>query len=54
VIVDFAVAKQPGQQGQGMLRKRRVDKWLLGFQGSRGAAAWLPVIVETRVHYLRK
>ena len=31
MIADFAVAKQPRQQGQCVLGKGRVDEWLLPF-----------------------
>jgi hypothetical protein len=54
MIADLAIAKQPRQQGQGVLRKGRVYKWLLPFQASHSAATRFAVIVETRVHYLRK
>jgi hypothetical protein len=36
------------------LGEGRVYEGLLGLKGSRGATAWLAVIVESRVHYLRK
>jgi hypothetical protein len=48
------VSEQSRQQGQGVLGEGRVGKCSLSFQGSRGATAWLAVIVESRVHYLRK
>ena len=50
MIADFPVTKQPGEQGQRVLREGLVDKWFLPFQGSRGATAWLAVIVEAGVH----
>ena len=52
MIADFPVTKQPGEQGQRVLREGLVDKWFLPFQGSRGATAWLVVIVEAGIDYL--
>jgi hypothetical protein len=54
VIADFTIAKQSGEQGQGVLSEGGIDEWFLSFQGSCGATTWLAVIVEIRVHNLRK
>ena len=54
VVTNRPVSEQTRQQGQGVLGEGRVHEGLLGLKGSRGATAWLAVIVESRVHYLRK
>jgi hypothetical protein len=54
MIADFSVAKQPGQQGQGMLGKGRVNEGLLSFQGFNRATARFSVVVEIQVHDLGK
>ena len=54
VVTNRPISEQTRQQGQGVLGDGRVDKCSLSLQGSRGATAWLAVIVESRVHYLRK
>jgi len=54
VVTERPISEQTRQQGQGVLGEGRVHKGLLGLKGSRGATAWLTIIVESRVHYLRK
>jgi hypothetical protein len=54
MVTKRPVSEQTRQQGQGVLGEGRVYEGLLGLKGSRGATAWLAVIVESRVHYLRK
>lgn len=46
VIADLPVAKQPAQQGQGVLRERRVNKRRLAFKGLKCAAAWFGVVIK--------
>src|SRR5207253_9568416 len=53
VIADLAVAKQPRQQGQGVLREDRVDEGRLPLQGFNGATARFRVVVEAGIHNLR-
>jgi len=53
VIADLAVPKQPGQQGQGVLREDGVDKGGLSLQGFNGATARFRVVVETGIDNLR-
>ena len=53
MVTKRPVSEQTRQQGQGVLGEGIDDKWLLSFQGSSGATAWLPVILETRVHNFR-
>jgi hypothetical protein len=52
-MVDFSIAKQPRQQGQGVLGEGRVDEWGLSLKGLNRATAWLSFIVEIRVTNLR-
>ena len=54
VIADFAIAKQPGQQGHGVLCEGRVDKWFLPLKGLDCATAWFSVIVESLIANLRE
>jgi hypothetical protein len=54
VIANFAVAKQPRQQGQGVLGEDLVHEGFLPIQGFKSATAWFSVIVEIWVTDFRE
>jgi len=53
MIVDFAIPKQPGQQGQGVLSEGQIDERRLSIQSLNRATAWFSVIIKVRVSEFR-
>ena len=49
MVADLVAAKEPGQQGQDVSGKGRVDEGFRPPQGLNRAAAWLPIVVLTLV-----